>query len=74
MVVSLGPHLGAEKMNNKDPGDLRPTWQVRQDAIRLREQHGMTVSDIAQVLSCDRRQIKYWLGNHPSELRQGDVY
>lgn len=61
-------------MENKNPGDLRPTWQVRRDAIRLREQYGMTVSDIARVLSCDRRMVKYWLGNYPSEIRQGDVY
>ena len=61
-------------MKNKNPGDLRTTWQVRQDAIRLREQYGMTVSDIAQVLSCDRRTVKYWLGIYPSETRQGDVY
>ena len=61
-------------MNNIDTGDLRPTWQVRLDAIRLREHFGMTVSDIAQVLSCDRRQVKYWLGNYPSKNRQGDVY
>ena len=61
-------------MYNKDPGDLRPTWQVRLQAIRLREHYGMTVSDIAQVLSCDRRTVKYWLGNYASEIRQGDIY
>lgn len=70
----LGPHFGVRKMNAKEPGDLRPTWQVRLDAIRLREKHGMAVSDIAKVLSCDRRQIKYWLSDYASEIRQGDVY
>ena len=68
------PSFRSRNMKNKDPGDLRTTWQVRQDAIRLREQYGMTVSDIAQVLSCDRRMVKYWLGIYPSETRQGDVY
>ena len=55
-------------MKNEDPGDFRPTWQVRLGAIRVRETHEMTVSDIARVLSCDRRQIKYWLGNYASQF------
>jgi transposase-like protein len=61
-------------VNNKEPGKQKPTWQVRLDAIHLREHYGMTVGDIARVLSCDRRQIKYWLANYSSEIRQGDVY
>ena len=61
-------------MKHKDHGDLRSTWQTKLDSIRLRETHEIPVGDIAQVLSRNRRRIKYCLGDYPSEIRQKDVY
>ena len=60
-------------MKHTNYRDLRSPWQKRLDAIRQRETHEIPVGDIAQVLSGNRRQIKYRLGDHPSRMRQKHI-
>ncbi len=60
-------------MKHTDHRDLRSPWQKRLDSIRQRETHEIEVGDIAQVLSGNRRQIKYRLGDQPSGIRQKHI-
>ena len=61
-------------MKHKDHGDPRSNWRTRLDLSRLRETHEIPVGDIAQVLSRNRRRIKYWLSDYPSEIRRKNIY
>ena len=61
-------------MKRTDHRDLRSPWQKRLDSIRQRETHEIAVGDIAQVLSGNRRQIKYRLDDHPPGSRKKHIY
>ncbi len=54
--------------------EQQPIWQVRQKAIRLYREYGLTPAAIARLLELDIRLVVYWLDLHLHTVRQGDVY